>query len=47
MDIESLVGILLGLGFTVGGIAMAAIAAGASAMVFVSVSSFVIVLVVW
>ena len=43
MDIATLVGILLGLGFTVGGIAMAAIAAGASAMVFVSVSSFVIV----
>ena len=35
MDIATLVGILLGLGFTVGGIAMAAIAAGASAMVFV------------
>ena len=43
MDIATLVGILLGLGFTVGGIAMAAIAAGASAMVFISVSSFVIV----
>ena len=39
MDIATLVGILLGLGFTVGGIAMAAIAAGASAMVFVSGSS--------
>ena len=43
MDIATLVGILLGLGFTVGGIAMAAIAAGASAAVFISVSSFVIV----
>ena len=43
MDIATLVGILLGLGFTVGGIAMAAIAAGASAAVFISGSSFVIV----
>lgn len=43
MDIATLVGILLGLGFTVGGIAMAAVAAGASAMVFVSASSFIIV----
>ena len=43
MDIATLVGILLGLGFTVGGIAMAAIAAGASAAVFVSGSSFIIV----
>ena len=43
MDIATLIGILLGLGFTIGGIAMAAIAAGASATVFISVSSFVIV----
>ncbi|MAG21088.1 MAG: MotA/TolQ/ExbB proton channel family protein [Candidatus Marinimicrobia bacterium] len=43
MDIATLVGILLGLVAIVGGIAMAAMAAGASAMVFVSGSSFAIV----
>jgi len=43
MDIATLVGILLGLVATVGGIALAAGAAGASPIVFVSGSSFAIV----